>query len=386
MISRAAIVVGLLVYVVVLGCVLIPGAPPSASVASGAEPQEEIGLAGVPIVPYTGKSRVDKSMLPLRGAGMQIQRVDWIDKYKKSIDEIAELGCDTVMFEVDARMENGSSSRIYLDMRMTPTPEQLGALIDHAKLRKLRVVIMPIVLLDNPQGDEWRGTIKPTSWDEWFEAYRDVLVHFAWIAEGHHADVFVLGSELVSTENKIDEWDSTIRKVRSVFKGMVTYSANWDHYTSVPFWRKLDMVGMNSYWDLATLDGKKVDRKNITVESIQKRWAEIQSDVIAFARKQGKPLLLVEAGWCSLGNAASEPWDYTQETEPIDNELQRKLYEAFFKSWYGNPNLGGFMLWEWTAGDGGKGSDEDRRGYTPENKPAEEVAREWLKKGPWKVN
>jgi hypothetical protein len=43
------------------------------------------------------------------------------------------------------------------------------------------------------------------------------------------------------------------------------------------------------------------------------------------------------------------------------------------------------MLWEWTAGDGGKGSMEDRRGYTPENKPAEEVARKWLAKEPWKV-
>ena len=57
---------------------------------------------------------------------MQIQRVDWIDKYKKSIDEIAAIGADTVKFVVDARQENGKSSRIYLDMRMTPTPEQLA--------------------------------------------------------------------------------------------------------------------------------------------------------------------------------------------------------------------------------------------------------------------
>jgi hypothetical protein len=244
---------------------------------------------------------------------------------------------------------------------------------------------MPIVLLDDPQGDEWRGTIKPRSWDDWFKSYRDVLVHFAWVAESHHADVFILGSELVSAENKVEEWDATIRQVRSVFKGLVTYSSNWDHYTSVPFWRKLDLIGMNSYWNMAMDRGRHVERKDVTVESIQKRWAEIQSDVLEFTKKQGKPLLLVEAGWCSLANAASEPWDYTQETEPIDNELQRKLYEAFFKSWYGNPNLGGFMLWEWTPGDGGKGAVEDQRGYTPENKPAERVAKEWMAKGPWKV-
>ena len=62
-----------------------------------------------------------------------------------------------------------------------------------------------------------------------------------------------------------------------------------------------------------------------------------------------------------------------------DRRAARKLYEGFFKSWYGHPNLGGFMVWEWTPEDGG----EDDKGYTPENKPAEKVLREWLAK-PWK--
>src|SRR5262245_10626130 len=52
--------------------------------------------------------------LPYRCAGMQIQRVDWMDKYKQSIDEIATVGADTVKFVVDARQENTKSSRIYL--------------------------------------------------------------------------------------------------------------------------------------------------------------------------------------------------------------------------------------------------------------------------------
>ena len=65
----------------------------------------------------------------------------------------------------------------------------------------------------------------------------------------------------------------------------------------------------------------------------------------------------------------------------MDLELQRKLYEAFFKSWYGNPYLGGFMIWEWTPGDGGPND----KGYTPENKPAEAVLREWLARPRWQV-
>ena len=48
--------------------------------------------------------------MPYKGAAMQIQRVDWIDKYEKIIDKVAALGFDTVSLVVDTRMENASTS------------------------------------------------------------------------------------------------------------------------------------------------------------------------------------------------------------------------------------------------------------------------------------
>jgi hypothetical protein len=82
-----------------------------------------------------------------------------------------------------------------------------------------------------------------------------------------------------------------------------------------------------------------------------------------------------------MRNAAHEPWDYTRTDQPVDVELQRKLYEGFYRAWWGNPSLGGFMMWEWPPGDGGTKD----RGYTPENKPAEQVMRQWLAKPRWQV-
>ena len=81
-------------------------------------------------------------------------------------------------------------------------------------------------------------------------------------------------------------------------------------------------------------------------------------------------------------NAASAPWDYTQSAEPIDLDLQKRLYQAYFNVWYGNPKLGGFMMWEWPPGEAGT---EDR-GYTPQGKPAEDVLKHWLAKPAWKVD
>src|SRR5436853_410740 len=78
----------------------------------------------------------------------------------------------------------------------------------------------------------------------------DILYHYSWIAEKHGVDVFILGSELVSTESNVEEWRKTIDMVRGTFKGLVTYSANWDHYRDVGFWSELDFVSMNCYYKL----------------------------------------------------------------------------------------------------------------------------------------
>jgi hypothetical protein len=357
---RAAIITALCLYAaILLGCVLANPQETSSQGSSGNRRPINGGRV----------QRTFPTTLPFRGVSMQLHRIDWLEEYKTCIDEIVDLGADTVQFVVDARMENGTSSRIYLDMRLAPGPKFLGDLIDYAKSKNLRVILMPIVLLDNPRGNEWRGTINPEDWTGWWDSYRQLLHHYATICERHKVDMMSVGSELVSTESKYDEWRLAIQTVRWAYKGMITYSANWDHYKDIPFWEDLDVMSTNTYWSLG-------DDHNVTLEEIQRRWADIQKSILSFARGKGRPLYFTEVGWCSLRNAASEPWDYTQEQEPIDLKLQARLYEGFFRSWQGKEGFGGFSVWEWSPGEGGPKD----RGYTPENKPAEKVIREWLGK------
>jgi hypothetical protein len=373
--SKGLIFTALAVYLGVVGCAVWP--PESAK--SGGYGVSGAGDDGGGDTSPPSYRTQKLTGLPYRGVAMQIQSMHSLDEYHKSIDEVAAIGADTVSIVVDCRQENGSSSRIFMDLRMTPGPAELAGLIKHAKERNLRVVLMPIVLLDNPRGNEWRGTIKPESWDDWFESYRAMMSHYAAVAEQNGVDLFVVGSELVSSETKAAEWTKTIRAIRNVYKGQITYSSNWDHYRSVPFWDKLDLIGMNSYWNLGKVGADTLDRREITPATVQKRWAEIQEDLFLFTRSTNKPLILLEVGWCSVTNAAHEPWDYTQTTVGVDPELQKILYQGFFQSWWGNPSLGGFMIWEWTPGEGGP----QDRGYSPEGKPAEKVMREWFKKE-WK--
>jgi hypothetical protein len=367
--GRILIGVALATYLAVVGCVVWPSG--SAAVRTG--DGQESADAHLPRAKLEG--------LPLRGVAVQLQDVHQMEPYLKALDEIAAVGADTVEFVVSARMENAGNSRIFIDQRYCPSPAQLKELIARAKQDKLRVMLMPIVLLEAPRGNEWRGTIKPeiegrSAWDEWFDSYRDLQRHFATIAQETGVDLYVVGSELVSTESHSAEWTKTIRMVRSIYHGMLTYSSNWDHYIDIPFWDQLDIIGMNSYWEMAKKGSPA------SVEEVVGRWREIQKDLMAFSNRKGKPILLVEVGWCSMANATYEPWDYTKLDVPLDLDLQRRLYEAFFRAWYGNPNFAGFMIWEWEPFAPGGPTN---RSYTPKGKPAEKVLRDWLAKGPWEV-
>src|SRR5689334_10615796 len=121
MLSRGLIGAAIAAYLIVLGCVMLPS---DATGRNAKKMSFEPGSPGEPAEVRVAADPKFAGALPFKGAAMQIQRVDWIDKYKHSMDEIAALGLDTVSLVVDTRMENGHTSQIWLDMRMTPTPDK----------------------------------------------------------------------------------------------------------------------------------------------------------------------------------------------------------------------------------------------------------------------
>ncbi len=308
---------------------------------------------------------------PYRAIAVQLHSWRQLPQYRKCIEEIADAGADTVEIMLNVVQTNGASTRIIWDGPTTPTGEQLGQLIGHAHALKLRVVLMPYVLLAKPRDNDWRGAIKPDSWVEWFADYRAMLVYFAGVAERNHVEVYGVGSELVSSESHLEEWTKTIAAVRGAFHGKLTYSANWDHYASIGFWGNLDYIGMNSYWSL----GKD---NQVDLQAIAEEWSKVQRHLQAFQKRLGKPIFLHEVAWPSMASAAEAPWDYTRNEQPVDIALQARLYEGFFRSWQGKEWLGGFAVFEWKSDKGGLTD----RSYSPKGKPAEAVLREWLKR-PW---
>jgi hypothetical protein len=308
---------------------------------------------------------------PYHGISWQIHHsAGAVEQARLLLPQIRELGADTVLISNPGYQEHAGSESFKVDPAVTPSKEQWREIFKIAHDNHLRVVLMPIILLSNPRGTEWRGVINPPSWDDWFEQYTKFIVYFARIAAENHVEVLSVGSELVSTERYTDRWHKVIREVRKHFPGKLTYSANWDHYKVVEYWDELDLIGMTSYYKLSS-------EPNPTLEKLVAEWAPIKRGILRWQEKIGKPLLFTEVGWCSQEGASIEPWNYyyKQTATPAGLEEQRRCYRAFMDTWKDTPEVGGVIWWEWNDTPGGP---EDYN-YTPRNKPAEKELRAWFK-------
>ena len=307
---------------------------------------------------------------PYNGLAWQIHHSkDSVEQARKLLPEMADLGADAVLISNAGYQEHAGSDTFQIDPAVTPTEEQWKEIFKIAHGNGLRVIFMPIILLSDPRGNEWRGVISPPNWEDWFDQYREFVLHFARIAQANKVEVLSVGSELVSTERYTDNWRNLIRDVRKVFPGKLTYSSNWDHYKVVEFWDQLDLVGMTSYYKLSS-------EPNPSLESLIDAWKPIKRGLLRWQKQVGKPLLFTEAGWPSQEGATIEPWNYyyKQEATPAGLEEQRRCYLAFMETWYNTPGVGGIMWWEWNDSPGGP----DDYNYTPRGKPAEKELRDWF--------
>ena len=90
----------------------------------------------------------------------------------------------------------------------------------------------------------WRSNINfenTNDWTSWFADYRKNMIHYALMAEKTNVDLLCIGTELKSSLKHIPEkWLSLIKEIRAIYKGKITYAANWDDsFQFTAFWNAL---------------------------------------------------------------------------------------------------------------------------------------------------
>ena len=204
---------------------------------------------------------------------------------------------------------------------------------------------------------EWRGAITfddPAHWRRFFDEYRAFIVDQARFAETHKIPLFSIGLEYHQTLRHESEWRRIIKEVRQVYRGRITYSANWDRLKEVPFWDAVDLIGVQAYFPLS-------ERSNPSLAEIRKGWSRPLDELNALSKKHGKPYVFSEIGYSRSLDAARKPWapDTDGSDEAIAN--RRRLMEVAFTRLADEKRLKGMFWWKWVPRAGYGDRDFDMR-------------------------
>lgn len=285
--------------------------------------------------------------------------------YEQMLDEIVASKATHVSVVVSWNQRTIQSNKISPRQGESPKPERVIEVLKAAKKRELAVILFPILHVQLRNEGEWRGKLAPSAPELWWRDYRDFTLHWAKVAREGGADIFSVGSELSSMEGEEQRWRQLIAATRQQFDGELIYSANWDHYEHPAFWDALDFVGVSSYFEVAR-------RSDDPIHVVSARWRGHRENLMDFAQRWQKPLILTEVGYPSVPGAAVQPWNYAAKKVP-DALAQAAAYRSLLDGWHEPPRVfGGLVVWHgW-----GPGGREDT-GYSIFEKPAQGLIQRW---------
>lgn len=291
----------------------------------------------------------------------------------KAMEQLNSLGVEWVGLITTWYQHKPNSTEIYPDKEKTPSDESLIFALRKLKELKFKIMLKPHLDLVEADG-KWRGEIgfeNSADWQAWFKSYSDFILHYAKLAAQENVELFCIGTELTqATLSQPQAWRDLIKKVREVYPGQLTYAANWHgEYNQIEFWETLDYAGIDPYFPLVCTARPKV-------EELKSAWSDWLREIEAWQKKINKPVLLTEIGYKSSRDATDEPWQHVAVGE-LDLELQVNCYQSLLETFWDKPWFFGVYWWYW--GVNPRMGGELNRGFTPQNKPAREVIKEWYK-------
>jgi len=299
-----------------------------------------------------------------------------------ALDEIAELGATWVSITPFGTMDDLRDTEVCPEVEK-PLAENLGAVrevISQAQTRGLSVLLVPHVFV---WSGEWRGLIEPGSdagWRAWFESYERFVLLWAKVAAETDSDGFSVGVEFLSSSQRYGwRWKELIARVRQVYPGPITYSANWDEVEHVAFWDDVDWIGLNAFQPLS-------DRPGATPAQLTAGARRFAADMAQIARMHDRPLVLCEMGFKKMRDPAVRPWEWPEamDASAADPDAQATAYRALLAGFVPEPHFAGLFVWKYFS-DPWDWTQEEPFGFSPRGEVGEEVLRDWFAK-PWRAH
>ncbi|EDP71315.1 hypothetical protein FBALC1_02487 [Flavobacteriales bacterium ALC-1] len=245
--------------------------------------------------------------------------------------------------------------------------------IEELKKDNISIMIKPQLWLRH---GEFTGFLKMETEANWklLEAsYSSFILEYAELAEEVNAEVLCIGTELEAfIKNRPDYWKNLIKTIRTIYKGKLTYAANWDEFWRTPFWADVDYIGIDAYFPVS-------DMQTPTVEDCIKGWEKHKKGLKEFSKKLDRPILFTEFGYRSVDYTGKEPWRYDRSMTSVNLEAQNNAIQALFDAVWKEDWFAGGYLWKWFIMHDKVGGLENNQ-FTPQNKPVEEIIKVHYKK------
>jgi hypothetical protein len=323
---------------------------------------------------------IESSLHPDKGYGTEA--------YGRTLDEQLRWGATWVSLTPFGRTYDLRPSGIDLSFE-APFEQNVEAVrraIRMAHHRGLRVLLVPHLWVET---GGWRAEIDPGSeegWARWAVQYARFVVSWAKVAEEEGADMLSVGVELRSwvTTPRASSFREVIRRVREVYHGPLTYSANWDDVQDTLILSDLDVIGINAFYPLTDKEGAKF-------EDLLGGGRKVAEQVQQLSRDHRQPVLFTEIGYTTRPEPALRPWEWPDKMQhvKVDQEAQALAYRALIAPLLEVPEFMGFFVWRVYA-DPDDSSQEAEWGFSPRGKLAEAVVRDaftahWAADGPEEI-
>jgi hypothetical protein len=264
-----------------------------------------------------------------------------------------------------------SSPKIVYNTNKQWFGETKSGLLQYAKKfqkEKVSIMVKPHIWVWR---GEFTGNIKMDSEENWRileELYTQFILTYAKAAENLNADIFCIGTELEQfVANRPIYWQKIIKEIRKIYKGKLTYAANWDEFKRVTFWKDLDFIGIDAYFPLS-------NKKSPTIAEYELGWKLHKSEILKVQKQFNKPVIFTEFGYRSVDFNGKKPWDSKKVEGAVNLEAQANALQAIYNQFWNEEWFSGGFLWKWFHKHDEVGGEKNNR-FTPQNKPAEELIR-----------
>ena len=304
---------------------------------------------------------------------------------ERAIDEAARMGARWISLTPFGRVWDLKPSGVdpTFEADFEDNRAAVRRAIAQAHARGLAVFLVPHLWVET---GGWRALIEPgddAAWSRFTDSYGRFLLAWADVARDADVEMLSVGVELRSwvTTPRAHSMLSLIERVRRVYPGLLTYSANWDDVGDSLVLTDLDVIGVNAFFPLAEHEGA-------TADELLAGGRRVEEQLERVARTFGKPVLLTEMGYTTRRDPALRPWEWPDEMKNVvvDERAQAEAYRALLAPLTDAPWCAGFFAWRLYA-DPDDVSQEAEWGFSPRGKLAELALRDaftvrWASDGP----